>query len=66
MGKHAGLTEADIARVIRAAKKEGCASVEIVKGRSRAVVRIDGTVEIDTTSTGAESTWDEAIVRASN
>ena len=66
MGKHVGLTEAEIARVIRAAKKEGCGSVEIVKGRSRAVVRFGATQDFDEPQVTGASAWDAAIVRASN
>lgn len=64
MGKIHGLTEAEISRVIRAAKKEGCHAVEVVKGTTRAVVRFDKVVTTETE--GEIGEWDAAIVRASS
>ncbi|MDE0590455.1 hypothetical protein OU789_11000 [Halocynthiibacter sp. C4] len=65
MGKIHGLTEAEISRVIRAAKKEGCHAVEVVKGKSRVIVPLKVTFP-GTETKGEASEWDEAIVRASN
>jgi hypothetical protein len=37
----ASFTQADVARVIRAAKKEGAAEVEVQAGTTRIVVRLE-------------------------
>ena len=37
----ASFTQADVARVIRAAKKEGAAEVEVTAGNARIVVRLE-------------------------
>jgi hypothetical protein len=63
MGKIHGLTEAEISRIIRAAKKEGCHAIEVVKGATKAVVRFDKETHVETNAETSE--WDTAIARAS-
>lgn len=64
MGKVHGLTEAEICRLIRAARKEGCHAVEVVKGATRPVVRLDKAARFENIEEASE--WDVAIAEASN